>query len=284
MIELDKRRVRASFDRAAERYEEAALLQHEIGDRLLARLDLLKLAPTRVLDVGCGSGYCTRALAQRYRRATVIGVDLAPAMARAARARRRWFSRTAFVVGDAERLPMASGTVDMLFSNLMLQWCDPERAFAEFVRVLRPGGALMFTSFGPDTLRELREAWRQADERIHVHDFPDMHDVGDALVRAGFADPVMDVERLTTTYEEVGGVLRDLKQIGAHNAAIARTHGLTGKSRFARFRGAYETMRRDGRIPATYEVVYGHAWAPSGGVRRVDGTVGVPISAIKRPR
>lgn len=287
MTELDKRRVRTSFDRAAEAYEEAAVLQREIADRLLARLDLLKIAPSRVLDVGTGSGYCARALTRRYARADIIGIDLAPAMVRVARARRRWFSHNTFVAADAERLPIATASVDMVFTNLMLQWCDPDRVFAEFVRVLRPGGVLMFTSFGPDTLRELRGAWRAADSSVHVHEFLDMHDVGDALIRAGFADPVMDVERLTATYADVGGVLRDLKQIGAHNAAASRIAGLTGKARFARFQAAYEAMRTDGRIPATYEVVYGHAWAPAtprGGVARADGGITVPLASLRRRR
>ena len=122
----------------------------------------------------------------------------------------------------------------------------------------------MFTTFGPDTLIELRRAWHAADDRPHVHGFLDMHDLGDMLMRAGFADPVLDVERLTLTYDEVMDVLRDLKRLGAHNAAVQRARGLTGKRQFARFRAAYETMRVGGRIPATYETVYGHAWAPEG--------------------
>lgn len=285
MSELDKRRVRVSFDRAARDYDKAALLQREIGDRLLARLDLLKAVPLRVLDVGSGSGYCTHALTRRYPRATVIGIDLAPAMAGIARGRRRWFSRSPFIAGDAEALPIADASIDMVFTNLMLQWCNPDRVFKECARVLRPGGVLMFTSFGPDTLRELRSAWRQVDDHVHVHDFVDMHDIGDALVRAGLADPVVDVERLTATYADVAGVLRDLKQIGAHNAATDRAAGLTGKARFARFRTAYEAMRVDGRIPATYEVVYGHAWGAGPSQHsRPDGAVAIPLASLRRSR
>jgi malonyl-CoA O-methyltransferase len=285
MLELDKRRVRASFDRAASTYDGAAVLQREVADRLLARLDLIKLTPHIVLDVGSGTGYAARHLARRYRTARVIGLDLAPAMARRAHAQRGWFSRSRFLAGDAERLPLASASVDMVFSSLTMQWCDPDSAFREFARVLRPGGLLMFTSFGPDTLRELRAAWQVADPGVHVHDFIDMHDLGDALLRAGFADPVLDVERLTLMYADVRSVMQDLKCVGAHNAATGRAAALTGKHRFKRFVAAYEAMRREGTIPATHEVVYGHAWAPlqpRSSVARSDGSVAVPLASVKR--
>lgn len=268
---LDKRAVRAAFDRAAAGYDAAAVLQREIGERLLARLDYVRLAPQRVLDLGCGTGFALPALARRYRDATLLGLDVAPAMTRAARGRcqPRWpfglgarFSRCRFVTADAEALPVADRSVDLVFSNLALQWCDPQRVFAECRRVLRPGGLLLFASFGPDTLKELRAAWTAVDRETHVHAFTDMHDLGDALLQSGLADPVMDMEPLTLTYADVGAVLRDLKGVGAHNLAAGRPATLTGKSRFARFQAAYEQFRRaDGRIPATYEVVYGHAWS-----------------------
>ncbi|MHB8347576.1 MAG: malonyl-ACP O-methyltransferase BioC [Acidiferrobacterales bacterium] len=289
---LDKRRVRAAFQRAASSYDSAAVLQREIADRLLGRLDLIKRQPTSVLDVGSGTGYCTRALARRYPRAHVIGMDIALGMARlSARGGRRfawagWRPRERYLCGDAESLPVRSASVDMVISNLVLQWCSPDAVFAETARVLRPGGLLMFTSFGPDTLRELRTAWLSVDNAPHVHDFIDMHDLGDALVRTHFAEPVMDVERLVLTYPNVSAVLRDLKAIGAHNAARGRHPGLTGKRHFAGFRDAYESMAQaDGRIPASFEVVYGHAWAPeSGSRRRPDGAVTVSLDRLGRGR
>lgn len=291
---LDKRSVRAAFQRAAASYDSAAVLQREVADRLIERLDLIKIEPYRVLDVGSGTGYCTRALASRYRRAQVLGVDIAPAMTvEAARRSRRVLlpghgRRPRYVCCDAERLPVAAHSVDMVISNLALQWCNPDAAFAEFARVLRPGGLLMFTSFGPDTLRELRAAWLTVDNVPHVHDFIDMHDLGDALVRARLAEPVMDVERLTVTYARVLDVLRDLKAIGAHNAAQARTPGLTGKRRFGAFRAAYEAMAvPDGRIPVSYEVIHGHAWAPSRqveGERRAGTPIAVPLTRLGRGR
>ncbi len=283
---LDKRSVREAFSHAAASYDAAAVLQREIADRLLARLDLIKLVPETIADIGAGTGYCTARLERRYRGATVVALDISPAMLAHARRQRSWFSRQRFVCGDAERLPLATGSMDMIVSNLALQWCDPDSAFREFVRVLRPGGLLMFTTFGPDTLRELRAAWRSVDSDAHVHDFIDMHDLGDALVRAGFAEPVMDVERFTLTYADVKSVLHDLKRIGAHNAAVSRPHALTGKARFQRFVAAYEAMRQQGRIPATYEAVYGHAWAPAvrTSIRRDDGTVAVRVDALRRRR
>ena len=284
---LDKRRMRASFEHAADTYDAAAVLQREIADRLLSRLEVVRLKPRTILDVGCGTGYDLRQLARRYPRARILGLDIAETMARRARSKsglwQRMTGRRLFACGDAERLPLASASVDMVISNLTLQWCDPQVVFAEAGRVLRPGGLLMFTSFGPDTLRELREAWRMVDATPHVHGFIDMHDLGDMLIHAGFADPVMDMEQLTLTYVDVMGVMRDLKQIGAHNAAVSRARGLTGKMRFARFRAAYESQTRDGRIPATYEVVYGHAWAPEAGqLRAHDGVAAIPVGRIGR--
>jgi malonyl-CoA O-methyltransferase len=283
-FDLDRRQIRAAFERAAPRYDSAAGLQREIADRLLARLDLIHLAPRAILDAGSGTGYCARALARRYRGARTVGLDLATAMLRAARRRERWWRRRGWVCGDIERLPFAAASFDLVLSNLALQWCDPLRAFGEFHRVLRPGGLLLFTSFGPDTLGELRAAWAAVDPYPHVHGFLDMHDLGDALVRGRFADPVMDCERLVVTYPGVGALLRELKHIGAHNAARGRHSGLTGKQRFARFRAAYETLARDGRIPASYEVVYGHAWAPAAGARPELHKAVVPLDRIGRRR
>jgi len=284
---LDKRRMRTSFEHAADTYDAAAVLQREIADRLLSRLEVVRLRPRVILDIGCGTGYDVRQLAKRYPRARIIGLDIAETMARRARGRfglwNRMTGRCRFTCGDAERLPLVSDSVDMIISNLTLQWCDPQAVFAEAGRVLRPGGLLMFSSFGPDTLREMRAAWRTVDAAPHVHGFIDMHDLGDMLINAGFADPVMDMEQLTLTYASVTGVMRDLKQMGAHNVALSRARGLTGKTRFARFRAAYESLARDGIIPATYEVVYGHAWAPEAEEGRAREAVAViPVGRIGR--
>lgn len=281
---LDKRLVRRHFERAALTYDGAAVLARTVADRLIERLDVVRLRPARILDAGCGTGYCTRALARRYRGAQVVGVDLAWAMAARARRRAGWFVRPRFTAGDAERLPFADAAFDLVMSNLLLNWCQPRAVFAEFLRVLRPGGLLMFTCCGPDTLQELRAAWRRVDATPRVHTFLDMHDLGDALIRAGFADPVMDVERYTLTYADPRALLRDLKALGVQNAQQGRPRGFTGRARFERFLAAYAAAAAVGgeRFVASSEVVYGHAWVPEN--RRVAaGTVVIPLDKIRRP-
>ena len=285
---LDKNRVRRSFDRAAASYDRVAVLQREVGARLLERLDYIRLQPATVVDVGAGTGQLSKALAQRYKGAQIVALDLAPNMLRTARRHAGLLARLrgkqTFVCGDAERLPLAKGSADLVFSNVTLQWCNNlDAAFSEFRRVLKPGGLLLFSTFGPDTLKELRAAWAHADSAQHVSAFIDMHDVGDALQRAAFADPVMDVERLTLTYADVRQLMQELKSLGAGNAAAGRTRGLTGKHRLRSMTDAYERERRAGVLPATFEVVYGLAWAPSGAVNlREDGVVKVAVDSLRR--
>ncbi|HXD52714.1 MAG TPA: methyltransferase domain-containing protein, partial [Burkholderiales bacterium] len=179
-------------------------------------------------------------------------------------------------------LPLRSAAVGMVWSNLALQWVnDPPRAFAEFRRVLAPGGLLMFSTFGPDTLKELRAAYAGADRYTHVNRFVDMHDLGDMLVHAGFAAPVMDMEYMTLTYPEVRALMHDLKAIGAHNVTAGRRRGMTARATLAQVERNYEASRRDGRLPATFEVVYGHAWAPLPR-STADGKTIIPIKTIPR--
>ena len=265
---LDASRVRRSFDRAAATFDAAAVLHTEVRDNLLARLDLMSVTPRVVMDVGAGTGHAARALKRRYPKALVIALDSSQSMLRAAGRRQPWLRRFAPLQADAERLPLANGSVDLILSNLMLQWCNPDAVFAEFRRVLAPQGLLCFSTLGPDTLQELRAAWRQVDSHTHVNQFTDMHDIGDALVRGGFASPVLDVERYTLTYLDVRKVAADLKATGARNATAGRARGLTGRRQFAALPAAYEAFRRDGRLPATYEVVFGHAWSPAAAARR----------------
>ncbi len=283
---LDKRAVRASFNRAAAGYDAAATLQREVGERLLERLDWIKFQPQTVLELGCGTGHCTRALERRYRKARFIALDLAEAMLRRARRGGGWRHKTRYLCGDAERLPVADASVDLLFSNLTLQWCnDLVATFREFQRVLRPGGVVMFSTFGPDTLGELRAAWAQVDGRSHVNRFLDLHDVGDAMLGAGLGEPVMDVDRLCVEYEQVRDLMRDLKALGAHNVTADRPQGLTGRQRLAAVVQAYEPLRRGGRLPASYEVVYGHAWGREGGAAAhatAPGEVTVSLDHLRR--
>jgi malonyl-CoA O-methyltransferase len=220
---LDKQQARLAFERAAATYDEAAALQSEVGDRMLERLDLVRLQPARVLDLGAGTGEFSKALLKRYRKANVVSLDLALNMLRHTQSRGGWLRKPACVCGDGERLPFADDSFELVFSNLMLQWCmDLEPVFTELRRVLAPGGLLMFTTFGPDTLRELRASWEAIDGYTHVNAFIDMHDVGDALVRTHWAEPVMDSERITVTYREVRTLMQDLKHLGAHNVTAGR--------------------------------------------------------------
>jgi malonyl-CoA O-methyltransferase len=280
---LDRASVLRAFERAAGTYDSAAVLQREVGQRMAERLGIVRLDPMAILDAGCGTGEALGELRARYPRAQLVGLDLAYPMLQAARRRdlaaradtqplvRRLlgaFSAAtragpALVCAHVCRLPLGARSVDLLWSNLTLPWVDElPLALAEFHRVLNVGGLLTFTTFGPDTLRELRSAFAAADASAHVHSFLDMHDVGDMLVQAGFADPVMDMELITMTYADAGALMRDLKAIGAQNARADRGRGLTGRHQWHRMLEALEEFRRDGRLPASFEIIYGHAWKP----------------------
>jgi len=259
---LESRWSRRSFDRAAKTYDDAAVLHAEVRENLLERLALTTLKPRVVLDAGSGTGHGSRSLKRRYPRSLVVALDFSSQMLNASAKQRSWLRPFARLQADAGLLPFKDGSIDLIVSNLMLQWCDPDAVFAEFRRALAPQGLLTFSTFGPDTLRELRSAWSQVDSRTHVHQFIDMHDLGDALVRAGFAAPVLDVERFTLQYLDVRKIAGDLKATGAHNATVGRMKGLTGPRKFARMQAAYEAARESGRLPATYEVVFAHAWVP----------------------
>jgi malonyl-CoA O-methyltransferase len=260
--------VRRSFDRAAGTYDGAAVLHAKVRQDLLERLGLTALSPRTVLDAGAGTGHGSRALQRRYPKAHVVALDASHGMLRAAAKQQSWLRPFARVCADAALLPLKDGSVDLIVSNLMLHWCDPDAVFAEFRRVLAPHGLLSFSAFGPDTLRELRAAWAQVDSACHVHRFIDMHDLGDALVRAGFASPVLDVEQFTLRYLDVRKIAADLKATGAHNATLGRAQGLTSPRKFAAMQAAYESFRQDGRLPASYEVVFAHAWVPAPALQR----------------
>lgn len=280
---IDKEQARLAFGRAASGYDAMAVLQREIGRRMAERLDLVRLAPARVLDAGCGTGAESTLLMKRYPKAQLLALDFAEPMLARARKRGGWLRRPQCLCGDLETLPLANDSVDLVWSNLAVQWLnDLGATFHEVLRVLRPGGLFMFSTFGPDTLTELRAAWAAVDGASHVSPFLDMHDVGDLLMRARFADPVMDVEQLTLTYRDARQLMAELKGIGAHNATAGRPRGLTGKTRLKAMLAAYEGFRRDGVLPASYEVVYGHAWAPLQKPASGDGEVRVSLDAIGR--
>jgi len=266
-LPIDKHAVRRAFDRAAATYDGAAVLQHEVCKRSLERLDFIRHEPARILDAGSGTGNAWSGLAQRFPQAQIFALDLAPGMLRHARGSQPWHRRLlgripAPICGDLEQLPLAGASIDLAWSNLALQWVNSlPQAFAEMRRVLAPGGLFLFTTFGPDTLKELRAA--QPDSGApRISRFIDMHDIGDMLVKAGFADPVIDMEMFTLTYGSVREVMRDLQAIGASNANTARSRALSGRAWLSAVERNYEMLRRDGSLPATFEVIYGHAWKP----------------------
>jgi malonyl-CoA O-methyltransferase len=299
IAELDYAEVRRSFDQAAASYDAHAVLQREVCDRLLERLGYTAVKPRRVLDVGTGTGYGLAHLRARHADAEFCALDIAPAMLAAARARlpqpglmQRALAQlspsaarpTHLVCADMERLPLAANSVDLVWSSLALQWaCDLESTFRGFHRTLAPGGLLMFATFGPDTLKELRAAFAAVDDAPHVNRFLDLHDIGDMLIHAGFTSPVMEMEMLTLTYTDLRSLMRDLKGIGAHNAAAARRRGLRGKTAWRRLEQAYEANRVDGRLPATCEVIYGHAWAGDK-TQRADGRQVIELAIGARRR
>ena len=289
---VNKRQVRRSFDRAARSYDAAAILQREVGSRMLERLQYIKHKPQILLDAGSGTGFGSRNLRALYPRADIIALDIAYSMLTAARAQTPWWrralpllqnSRAHYICGDIDRLPLQTSSVDMIWSNLTLQWCnDLNVTFAELHRTLTPGGLLMFSTFGPDTLKELRLAFAGLDGYTHVNRFADMHDIGDVLMHAGFAAPVMDMERITLTYADLMALLKELKAIGAHNVTHGKRQGMMGKSEWRALQQAYEQFRHDGRLPATFEIVYGHAWANQKIPRLADGLQPIQMPIRRR--
>ncbi|MDZ4141017.1 MAG: malonyl-ACP O-methyltransferase BioC [Methylotenera sp.] len=270
---IDKARARVSFGRAAATYDAAAILQKQVREEMLSRLDLVKINPQVILDAGCGTGAASRALQKRFAKSQVVSLDFALPMLQITRDSSGYAglvnrvktllsgTQQNLLCADIEHLPLASASTGLVWSNLAIQWCnDLDGALQEFYRVLQPEGLLMFSTFGPDTLKELRGASNVQAGVTSVSRFIDMHDIGDALVRAGFNAPVLDVERFTLTYDDVKSVMRDLKSIGAHNATDGRARGLSGRGFLQKLEANYEQFRIDGKLPATFEVVYGHAW------------------------
>jgi malonyl-CoA O-methyltransferase len=285
---FDPRQVRRAFSRASASYDAAAALQHEVEARLLESLDYLEdRVPQTILDLGCGPGHAAAAMRKRWPRARVVAMDLALPMLQQARPRSGWNplqKPVDRINADARALPLADNSVDVLFCNLCLQWVDDLPAvFAGFRRVLRPGGLLLVSTFGPDTLQELREAFAAADNAPHVSPFASIAQFGDALVHAGFRNPVLDRDVFVHGYDDLPALVRELRAIGATNALALRRHTLTGKARFAAAASAYERERRDGRLPATWEVIYAQAWAPQPGAPIREGgfdVTAIPVSKI----
>lgn len=261
---LDRQRIRKAFDRSADSYDQAAVLQKEVCSRLLEKLDVVTLQPKWILDAGTGTGEAVKPLQKRFKKADLVLLDLSERMLERAVKQGTFFRKPFAVCGDIEALPFSGQTFDLVFSNLAMQWCnDIGVVLAEFKRVLRPGGLLVFTTFGPDTLKELRASWQKVDDAVHVNTFLDMHDIGDALLQAGYAEPVMESEMITVNYREVGTLMQDLRDIGANVTATGHRQGLLTRNMLTKLEQAYEAYREDDALPATYEIIYGHAWMPA---------------------
>ncbi|MGY1426168.1 malonyl-ACP O-methyltransferase BioC [Lysobacter sp. A289] len=298
---FDHRQVRRAFSRAAGDYDSAAALQREVASRLAESLDYLDdpalaLAPPKVVvDLGCGPGHMSATLQKRWPKARVLAIDAAPGMLAQVSAAGRtaglprlnpFANKPVPVCADARALPLADRSVDVLFSNLCLQWVeDLPAVFAGIRRVLKPGGLMLVSTFGMDTLIELRQAFADADEAPHVSPFTAIGPFGDALIAAGFKDPVLDRDEFRLGHPDLASLMRELQALGATNALATRRRSLTGRARFARACRAYEALRgADGQLPATWEVIYAHAWGPPPGAPiRVDGVdeVQVPLSTIQ---
>jgi len=285
---FDRRRLQHSFGRAAAGYAEVAVLQRETESRLLEQLEVLEeKVPSRILDVGSGPGRASGVMKGRWPKSEVIALDIALPMLRQVPKHTRFWRPVKRVCAEAAHLPFADNSIDLIFSNLCLQWVpDLPAALAEFRRVLREDGLLLFSSFGPDTLIELREAYLQSGERNPpLSPFAAIQQVGDAMIAAGFRNPVLDRDQFMLTYADAMSLLRELRAIGAGDARVQRPRGLGGKSRQARMIAAYETLRHEGRLPSTWEVITAMAWAPGPGTPRREGNADVasfPADRIPR--
>ena len=251
-----------AFNVHAVDYEEAAIVQHEIGNRLFERLHYLKIQPRYILDLGCGPGIFSQRLKKQYPQAQIVGLDVAFLMLKMAKSKQSWRQKWPLVNGDMMALPFASGLFDLVFANQVIHWSQPLSAVvSELNRVTRAGGCLMFSTLGPDTFQELRQAFSSVDHYAHVNDFADMHDVGDCLLSEHFLDPVVDMDILTAHYATLPALLHALKAQGVRNVHAARNRGLTGKHSWRKFEQSMLALRTtQGKLPLTYEVVYGHAW------------------------
>ena len=283
-FQKDKRRIAANFSRAAAGYDGVAQFQQAVGERLLESLPVMNISPAWLADLGSGTGRVAGALLGRYPGCKGIQIDLAAEMLRQARPRWPWQrTRGIWVCADAEFLPVRDASIDLIASNLMLQWCnEPGRVLEEAYRALRPGGLLLFSTLGTDTLRELRESWSAVDAGVHVNAFTDIHGLGTALASIGFSGPVLETEKFTLTYTDGMALMRDLKRLGTGNTNSGRARTLTGRGRLGGMLQYYERYREGGKLPATYEVIYAHAWRPEAPAPRSRGTISIPVSTIRR--
>jgi malonyl-CoA O-methyltransferase len=280
---FDKKSMSKNFNSAAPGYDDVAVLQKYTGKELLDRLQLVRLSPGTVLDIGSGVGGMAEDLSSMYRKSRIIQVDIAENMLRRSMEREKaHHKKFSYLCADAELLPLKKGSADLVCSNLMMQWCDElPKLFSSVYDVLSEGGLFMFSSLGPDTLKELRESWEIVDSTPHVSPFCDMHVIGDALMSSGFSEPVIEVDNVVMSYEYISELMKDLKQLGAGNVNNQRRKTLTGKGRLKSMCEEYEKKRSAGKLPSTYEVIYGHAWSPGIQKENKKGVFSISLDSLK---
>jgi len=275
-----------NFSRAANTYDEVAILQQEIGLRLLDRLELINIKPRSILDIGAGTGFTTKSLTHKYPEAQIFNLDIAEGALSFGK-QKRSSNTQHYICADAELCPIKSQSIDLIFSNCALHWfLNPEFIFKEMHRILKPEGLLFFSTFGPDTLIELRQSFALVDQKNHVNHFIDMHHIGDILLAIGLQDPVMDMELLTLTYKNLGGLIRDLKFSGENFVFAEEPQGLSSKTTLEKLHSAYENYRnKENLLPATFEVVYGHAWGKELSTLHSsdsEGVIRIPVDHLQR--
>jgi len=259
--ELNLRHVRSNFDRAATQFTKADFIHRVVANGLFERMQPMTLSPRLIVDLGCACGAGSKRLAWQFPKARVLGVDVSAEMLKSAKKRQRWFTRVRELQADATKLPLATGSVDLVFANMLLPWINnPAELFAEVARVLRVDGVFVFSTLGPDSLAEIRAAWGEIDDDLHVHQFPDMHNLGDAVMQANLGDPVLDVDYKQVTYKDTATLFAEMAATGARNSLRDRRRTLTGKGRIKRFYQELEQRLHHGLIELSLEIVYGHAF------------------------
>ena len=277
-----KQEIINSFSKSATSYDTLAKVQHEIGKRLLERLDYIKIEPKAVLDMGCGTAAFSKLLKKKYPNASIVSMDISHEMLKVAKKKQRWsLKRYRLCNADMEALPFKANSFDLVFSNQAVHWGSAlELVFNEVNRAMCSDGLFIFSTLGPDTFKEIRQSWGKVDDFSHVNQFTDMHDVGDDLVKSFFADPVIDMEYITLKYSKLKKLFHDIKGQGVKNVTTMRRKGLTGKKAWAGFEKAYESLAdSDKKYPLTYEVIYGHAW--KGRMKNKGSDTFIPISSLK---
>ncbi len=278
----ERRAVLKNFSRAVTTFDRSDFIHEQARNRMLDRTRFFTLEPCRILDMGSATGKGTVALAALYPKAQIVSIDLIEVMASATQSRCRSLRHTTVLVGDAEQLPLSDNSVDLIFANMILPWCDPQLFFKESARVLSDGGLMLFSTVGPDTLKEIRQAWAEVDKDVHVQGFIDMHDLGDLVVKAGLIEPVMDVDRFKISYKSKEQLFQDLRQSGGTNSAFGRKLQLTGYNRWKKFCNQLEISNSEEQLSISSELIFGLAWGGGSASKIPKTDFSIPIEEITR--